>query len=88
MLQNRLGTAEQGVDLGERLAPLDQLGMTPNFGPATVVSAFFVLAPFILLGAAIMTIAGFRAGLSRGGDEFTATIARRARSVSAPSTNS
>jgi sodium transport system permease protein len=36
--------------------PLEQLGMTPNFGPATVVAAFLVLAPFILLGAAIMTL--------------------------------
>ena len=39
-----------------KFMPLDQLGMTPNFGPATVVSTFFVLAPFILLGAAIMTL--------------------------------
>ena len=36
--------------------PLDELGMTPNFGPLTVVAAFFVLAPFILLGAAVMTL--------------------------------
>jgi sodium transport system permease protein len=39
-----------------RFMPLDQLGMTPNFGPKTVVSTFFVMAPFILLGAAIMTL--------------------------------
>lgn len=39
-----------------KFMPLEQLGMTPNFGPATVVAAFFVLAPFILLGAAIMTL--------------------------------
>ena len=36
--------------------PLEQLGMTPNFGPVTVLAAFLVLAPFILLGAAIMTL--------------------------------
>jgi len=36
--------------------PLEQLGMTPNFGPTVVIIAFFVLAPFILLGAAIMTL--------------------------------
>jgi len=36
--------------------PLEQLGMTPNFGPAVVIAAFFVLAPFILLGAAVMTL--------------------------------
>ena len=39
-----------------RFMPLEQLGMTPNFGPVTVISAFFVIAPFILLGAAIMTL--------------------------------
>jgi len=39
-----------------KFMPLEQLGMTPNFGPTTVVAAFFVLAPFILLGAAIMTL--------------------------------
>ena len=36
--------------------PLEQLGMTPNFGPTVVIAAFFVLAPFILLGAAVMTL--------------------------------
>ncbi|MGI9201906.1 MAG: ABC transporter permease [Woeseiaceae bacterium] len=36
--------------------PLEQLGMTPNFGPTVVIAAFFLLAPFILLGAAIMTL--------------------------------
>jgi sodium transport system permease protein len=36
--------------------PLEQLGMTPNFGPPVVIAAFFLLAPFILLGAAIMTL--------------------------------
>jgi sodium transport system permease protein len=39
-----------------KFMPLEQLGMTPNFGPAVVIAAFFVLAPFILLGAAIMTL--------------------------------
>jgi sodium transport system permease protein len=39
-----------------KFMPLEQLGMTPNFGPSVVVAAFFVLAPFILLGAAIMTL--------------------------------
>ena len=36
--------------------PLQELGMTPNFGPKVVVAAFFVLAPFILLGASVMTL--------------------------------
>lgn len=39
-----------------KFMPLEQLGMTPNFGPDVVVSAFFVLAPFILLGASLMTL--------------------------------
>jgi len=39
-----------------KFMPLEQLGMTPNFGPGVVLAAFLVLAPFILLGAAIMTL--------------------------------
>ena len=39
-----------------KFMPLDELGMTPNFGPATVGAAFLILAPFILLGAAVMTL--------------------------------
>jgi sodium transport system permease protein len=39
-----------------KFMPLEQLGMTPNFGFAVVVAAFFVLAPFILLGASLMTL--------------------------------
>jgi len=39
-----------------KFMPLEQLGMTPNFGPVVVVAAFFVLAPFILLGASLMTL--------------------------------
>ena len=39
-----------------KFMPLDELGMTPNFGPLTVGAAFLVLAPFILLGAAVMTL--------------------------------
>ena len=39
-----------------KFMPLEQLGMTPNFGPAVVIGAFFVLAPFILVGASIMTL--------------------------------
>jgi sodium transport system permease protein len=36
--------------------PFEQLGMTPNFGPDVAAKAFFLLLPFILLGAAIMTL--------------------------------
>ena len=39
-----------------KFMPLAQLGMTPNFGPDVVLMAFLVLAPFILLGAAVMTL--------------------------------
>ena len=39
-----------------KFMPLEQLGMTPNFGPDVVVAAFFLLAPFILLGASVMTL--------------------------------
>jgi sodium transport system permease protein len=39
-----------------KFMPLEQLGMTPNFGPPVVLAAFGILAPFILLGAALMTL--------------------------------
>ncbi|ANO49815.1 ABC transporter permease [Woeseia oceani] len=39
-----------------RFVPLEQLGMTPNFGPLVVMTAFFLLVPFALLGAALMTL--------------------------------
>ncbi len=39
-----------------KFMPLQQLGMTPNFGPDVVIAAFLILSPFILLGAALMTL--------------------------------
>ncbi len=39
-----------------RFMPLQSLGMTPNFGPDVVVAAFLLLSPFILVGAAVMTL--------------------------------
>lgn len=39
-----------------KFMPLQKLGMTPNFGPDVVIKAFFLLSPFILLGAAAMTL--------------------------------
>jgi sodium transport system permease protein len=39
-----------------RFMPLEQLGMTPNFGPPVVAGAFLILLPFILLGASLMTL--------------------------------
>jgi sodium transport system permease protein len=39
-----------------KFLPLQQLGMTPNFGPAVVAATFLLFSPFILLGAALMTL--------------------------------
>ncbi len=39
-----------------RFMPLEQLGMTPNYGPDVVIKTFLVLAPFIVVGAAVMTL--------------------------------
>jgi len=39
-----------------RFMPLEQLGMTPNFGPDVMLVALLIFAPFILLGAALMTL--------------------------------
>ncbi len=39
-----------------KFIPLQQLGMTPNFGPDVLLATFLILSPFILLGAAVMTL--------------------------------
>ncbi len=39
-----------------RFMPLEQLGLTPNFGPIVVLTTLALFAPFILLGAALMTL--------------------------------
>ena len=39
-----------------KFIPLEKLGMTPNFGPDVVLTGFFLLLPFTLLGAAMMTL--------------------------------
>jgi sodium transport system permease protein len=39
-----------------KFMPLEQLGMTPNFGPGVLLAAFLVLLPFVLLGASLMTL--------------------------------
>ncbi|MEO1034385.1 MAG: ABC transporter permease [Pseudomonadota bacterium] len=36
--------------------PLEKLGMTANFGPNVIVPAFFIFAPFALVGASLMTV--------------------------------
>jgi len=42
------------VSLG--FMPLEELGMTPNFGPGVVLAALAIFLPFILVGAALMTL--------------------------------
>jgi len=39
-----------------KFMPLEQLGMTPNFGPGVVLAALAIFLPFILVGAALMTL--------------------------------
>ena len=39
-----------------QFVPLEELGMTPNFGPREVLIAFLLLVPFTLLGASLMTL--------------------------------
>jgi sodium transport system permease protein len=39
-----------------KFMPLQELGMTPNFGPLVVVTAFLLLVPFALVGASLMTL--------------------------------
>jgi sodium transport system permease protein len=39
-----------------KFLPLEDLGMTPNFGPDVVLFAFLLLLPFTLLGASLMTL--------------------------------
>lgn len=39
-----------------KFVPLEDLGMTPNFGPGVVATAYLLLLPFALLGASLMTL--------------------------------
>jgi len=39
-----------------KFVPLEKLGMTPNFSPPVVGTAFLLLLPFTLLGASLMTL--------------------------------
>ncbi len=39
-----------------KFMPLQELGMTPNFGPDVVLIAFLLLVPFALVGASLMTL--------------------------------
>lgn len=58
-----------------RYLPLQELGMTPNFGLLVVASAFLLLLPFTLLGAALMTlIASFTKSYKEAQTWLTAVI--------------
>ncbi|MDX1482484.1 MAG: ABC transporter permease subunit, partial [Woeseiaceae bacterium] len=58
-----------------RFLPLQELGMTPNFGPLVVLAAFLLLLPFTLLGAALMTlIASFTKSYKEAQTWLTAVI--------------
>ena len=39
-----------------KFVPLQDLGMTPNFGPPVVLTGWLLLLPFALVGAALMTL--------------------------------
>lgn len=39
-----------------KFMPLQELGMTPNFGPDVVAMAWLLLVPFALVGASLMTL--------------------------------
>lgn len=39
-----------------KFVPLEELGMTPNFGPLVVGVAWLMLVPFALVGASLMTL--------------------------------
>lgn len=39
-----------------KFVPLEDLGMTPNFGPDVVIKGWLLLLPFALVGAALMTL--------------------------------
>lgn len=39
-----------------RFVPLEELGMTTNFGPKVALEMFLLASPFVLLGAALMTV--------------------------------
>lgn len=42
--------------VGLSFVSLEELGMSANFGPEVVVLGFLLMAPFVLLGAALMTL--------------------------------
>jgi sodium transport system permease protein len=42
--------------VGLAFVSLEELGMSTNFGPSVVLQGFALMAPFVLLGAALMTL--------------------------------
>lgn len=58
-----------------KFLPLQELGMTPNFGVDVVVAAFLLLLPFTLIGASLMTlIASFTKSYKEAQTWLTAVI--------------
>lgn len=58
-----------------KLVPLQELGMTPNFGVDVIVKAFLILVPFTLVGASLMTlIASFTKSYKEAQTWLTAVI--------------
>jgi sodium transport system permease protein len=45
-----------GFSIALGFVPLEKIGMVTNFGPDIVLVAFFILLPFVLPGAAMMTV--------------------------------
>jgi len=51
-----LGLTVIGFAITLRFVPLDQLGMSSNFGPLVALKIMLILVPFAPLGAALMTL--------------------------------
>jgi len=45
-----------GFTVALYFAPLEQMGMSSNFGPLVALKIILILAPFVPLGAALMTL--------------------------------
>jgi sodium transport system permease protein len=54
LLSLAITLAAFSISLG--FVPLEKLGMSANFGPGVALAAFGVMAPFVLLGASLMTV--------------------------------
>lgn len=70
-----LGLSLTAFHLTLQFLPLQELGMTPNFGLDVVAAAFLLLLPFTLIGASLMTlIASFTKSYKEAQTWLTAVI--------------